>query len=121
MFRDAGRFVPIADPLETGQMFGVERLHRTDRQTDTVHRQRIVFAQAAKLRMRRAAGPHVVFRMDFEEPDALGHGVDRGEMLRLEAGPGTARELGWFHRPPSGGPITLGPCPSSTSRVPAAC
>ena len=40
--------------------------------------------------MRRTARAHIVLRVDLEEADRLAGGIDRGEMLRLEADAGAA-------------------------------
>ena len=63
-------------------MIAVERPHRADRQPDAVHRQRIALAQRGELRMRRAAGAHVVLGMDLEESDRLRRGEDVAENAR---------------------------------------
>src|SRR6516225_683342 len=52
-------------------MITVERLHRADRQADTVERQGIALAQRGKLRMRQPAGAHVGLRVHLEEADWL--------------------------------------------------
>ena len=41
--------------------------------------------------MRRAAGAHVVLRVDLEETDRLRSGEDVAEMRRLEADAGSMR------------------------------
>src|SRR5215470_20258613 len=66
-------------------MITVERLHRADRQADTVERQGIALAQGGKLRMRRPAGAHVILRVHLEEADWLRLDENGAKMPRLEA------------------------------------
>src|SRR5712675_537559 len=75
-------------------MVAIERPHRTDRQPDAMHRQRIAFAQRAELRVRRPAGAHVVLGVNLEESDRLRSGEDVVKMRRLEANSGTRGQTG---------------------------
>src|SRR5260221_4366088 len=94
MLGEARRHIAIAETLYPHQMLGVQRPHRADRQPNAMYRQCVALAQRTELRVRRAAGAHVVFRMDLKEADRLRRGEDVGEMLRLEADAGGYREAG---------------------------
>ncbi len=48
-------------------------------------RQRVKLPERVEAAMRRPAGAHVVFRVDFKKPKAGPRGDDRLEMLRLES------------------------------------
>jgi hypothetical protein len=74
-------------------MITVERLHRADRQADTVERQGIALAQGGKLRMRRPAGAHVILRVHLEEADWLRLDENGAKMHRLEADASTRRKF----------------------------
>ena len=75
-------------------MVAIERPHRSNRQPDAMHRQRIMFAQCAELRVRRSAGAHVILRVYLEESDRLRSGEDVMKMCRLEADAGTRGQTG---------------------------
>src|SRR6516165_6787159 len=92
MFGEARRLVAVAELPEPRKVRAVKRLHRADRQSDAVQRERIAFAQSAQLRMWRPAGAHVVFRMDLEKTDRLRRGNDVAKMRRLEADTGARRQ-----------------------------
>src|SRR5882724_1424504 len=74
-------------------MVAIERPHRTNRQPDAMHRQRIAFAQRAELRVRRPAGAHVVLGVNLEESDRLRSGEDVVKMRGLEADAGTRGQI----------------------------
>src|SRR6266550_8277248 len=81
-------------------MVAIERPHRTNRQPDAMHRQRIAFAQRAELRVRRPAGAHVVLGVNLEESDRLRSGEDVVKMRRLETDAGACGQTGSSeHRP----------------------
>src|SRR6267378_6633141 len=89
MFRETLRLVAFAQHFEPHEMVAIERLHRANRKSDAMHRQRIAFAQCAELRVRRSAGAHVVLRVDLEETERLRKGENVGKMRGLEADAGT--------------------------------
>src|SRR5271169_1617354 len=97
MLGEAFRLIASAQALQSLEMMLVERLHRAHRQTDAVNRQRVVFTQATKLRVRRSACAHIVLRVHLEETDRLSFGIDRRKMLRLKSDARKAGELGWPH------------------------
>src|SRR6266513_4231773 len=94
MLREAFRRVLIAQLFEPREMVAIERPHRTNRQPDAMHRQRIAFAQRAELRVRRPSGAHVVLGVNLEESDRLRSGEDVVKMRGLEADAGTRGQTG---------------------------
>jgi hypothetical protein len=84
MLGNQNRLKALGDRREPLQMRPVERSGRADRQANPVERQRVALANGVDAAMRRAAGAHVILRVDFEKPK-LRTGVDnRLEMLGLE-------------------------------------
>ena len=79
-----GRLKALGDRREPLKMGAVERPGRADRQANPVQRQRIALADRVEAAMRRAAGAHVVLRVDFEKPKLGTRVDDRLEMLGLE-------------------------------------
>src|ERR1700728_2307579 len=95
MLREARRLVTVAEDFKPRDVIAVERPHRTDRQSDTMNRQRIALAQRGKLGMRRSSGAHIVFRVYLEESDRLDRGEDVVKVPRLEAGAGARWKVGY--------------------------
>ena len=85
--------IAIAQDFKSCEVIAVERLHRPDRQTDTMNRQRVTFAQRGELRVGRPSSPHIVLGVDLEESDWLRCGDDVGKMRWLEADAGTRRKV----------------------------
>src|ERR1700747_1704762 len=89
MLRETLRRVAFAQQFEPHEMVAIERLHRANRKSDPMHRQRIAFAQCAELRVRWSTGAHVVLRVYLEESERLRSGEDVAKMHGLEADAGT--------------------------------
>src|SRR5258708_29899282 len=99
MFGETLRRVAIAQFSEPREMVLIERSHRANRQPDTMHRQRMALAQRAELRMRWAAGAHVVLCVHLEEFDRLRARENVAKMHRLEADADTRGKMRSFeHR-----------------------
>ncbi len=79
-----GRLEAPGDCGESLQMGAVERPGRADRQADAVQGQGVALPDRVEAAVRRAAGAHVVFRVDFEKPKLWPRFDDRLEMLGLE-------------------------------------
>ncbi len=80
-----GRLKAPGDRREPLKMGAVEGTGRADRQANPVQRQRVKLADRVEAAMRRAAGAHVVFRVDFEKPKLGPRVDDRLEMLGFES------------------------------------
>src|SRR5215467_496930 len=91
MLGNQRRLIAIDERLEPLEMRFVKRLRAADRHANAVERKRVVLADLAKRRMRRTAGAHVVFGVDFKETITLPVGQDRRQMFVLEARANTAR------------------------------
>jgi hypothetical protein len=76
---------------EALQMLHIQRPFSTDGQADTVQRQRILLADQTEKMMKRAAGDHVVFGVDFEETDVRLCTQHFTKVPGLEPQPGTRR------------------------------
>src|SRR5260370_5214050 len=85
------RFVAVDKRPETPEMRFVEWLRAADRHANTVERNRVVVTDSVKCGVGRAAGTHVVFRMDLKEAISLLIGQDCLQMFMLEARARTAR------------------------------
>ena len=91
MFGNQRRLVAVDEGLEPLEMRFIERLRAADRHANAVKRNRVVLADLVERGMRRTAGTHVVFGVDFKEAISLPVGQDRLQMFVLEARADTAR------------------------------
>src|SRR5258705_6472788 len=91
MLGNERRLIAVDKRLEPPEMRFVEWLRAADRHANTVERNRVVVTDSVKCGMGRAAGTHVVFRMDLKEAISLLIGQDCLQMFMLEARARTAR------------------------------
>ena len=84
MFREGLRLVAVEQCCQPVKMSDVQRLIRTDGESDAVNRQRIVVANAAQIMMKRAAGDQIVFSVNLEETKIRAGRQDLGEVLGFE-------------------------------------
>src|SRR5258707_7898300 len=90
MLGNGRRLIAVDKRLEPPEMRFVEWLGAADRHANDVERNRVVVTDSVKCGMGRAAGPHVVFRMDLKEAISLLIGQDCLQMFMLEARAPTA-------------------------------
>src|SRR5579872_7349762 len=93
VLRETLGLIATAKDFKSREVIAVERLHRANRQTDTVNRQRVTFAQRGELRMGPPSGAHIVLGVDLEETDGLRGRDDVAKMRRLKADAGTSRKV----------------------------
>ena len=91
MLGDQDGLKALGDRREPLKMRAIERSRRADRQADAVQRKRVALADRVEPPMRRAARPHVVFRVHLEKSKLRTRFDDRVEMLRLETHADAAR------------------------------
>ncbi len=69
MFGKGLRLIALESARPGVEVLFIQRPFGTDGQADTVQRQRILLADQTEKMMKRTAGHHVVFGVDFEETD----------------------------------------------------
>ena len=84
MLGDQRGLVAFDEPAKAFEMRLVQWTRAADRHAHAVQRNRIVSADRLERAMRRTAGAHVVFGMDFEEATGLRAVEDGRQMLWLE-------------------------------------
>ena len=84
MLREQSRLVARDQRFQTCQMIVVERLRGTNRQADTVERERVARPDRIEIAMRRAARAHVIFCVHLEEPHIGGAGENIPIVFGLE-------------------------------------
>jgi hypothetical protein len=84
MFGHQGRLIAFDDGCQAIQVIGIERLSASQRQPNAMHRYRIMLTKGGETPMGWAAGPHVIFGMDFEKGQRGKHRQDLIAVLRFE-------------------------------------
>src|SRR5262249_48068136 len=84
--------VAVAEQLDPFKVVAIKRLHRANRQPDAMKRQGIALAQHPELRVRLAAGAHVILCVHLEKADRLRGGDDVAKVPWLQADRGARRK-----------------------------
>src|SRR6516162_5829195 len=98
MFGEQARLVAPPEMSQPLDVVLVQRPVRTNRESDTVKRQRVALPDGRQVAVRRTSRPHVVLRVHLEEADVGRRLDDRAVMLGLEADAGARRYAIFWRR-----------------------
>ena len=94
MLGKEARRIAIDEFIQSREVRAIEGPVRPDRQADAMQRERVTLANRGQVPVRRAAGAHIIFRMNFKKAHIGPRLEDLAIVLRLEPDPGAVRNSG---------------------------